>query len=208
MTTEMTITVTGRRRTNAWLESELAEARTDLEVAGRRIDEMSLALTRKNDMLILALDQRDRAYDDRDRANHSAREDYAEHMANEARLRSEVESLRKANGELSKINQNNFDKAARMGDIAAVLACMAAEDHPPAETVIRMSKIAAKMIIKLDDTEEVRVALKRGYAAQVDEVVNIADGIMKPEDSMDDDAFQDAVERYGAPYDFSGYNSY
>ena len=126
--------------------------------------------------------------------------------------------LEEANAQLGRANQGNFDRAARKGEVAAVLARMAAEKDSPAEAMMKFSEAAIGMDVDLIEiSEEVRNALKRGYAAKVDDAVTVANerGAMFDEEKsvsdetfLDDDAFQDAVERYGMPPDFSGYNRY
>ena len=202
------------KRLVKWLERELAEARSDLQTAGHRLDAINILLMQKNDDLVQARNERDMLRIQIQQNARRAQEDRENWI--KTRL-----VLEEANAQLGRANQGNFDRAARKGEVAAVLARMAAEKDSPAEAMMKFSEAAIGMDVDLIEiSEEVRAAFKRGYSAEVDMVVTAAneraneramfdeEKSVSDETFLDDDAFQDAVERYGMPPDFSGYNRY
>src|SRR3989344_2794004 len=193
-----------------WLERELAEARADLQIAGHRLDATNILLRQKNDELVQARSERDDAYNERDEArrncneiDHMAEVDYRDHQRTEDALLASLMQLKEANAELGTVNKRNFEKSRRNADVAAVLVShlVAVTGLAPAKIMLELFNVAVQMGVDLREaSEEVRNALKRGYAAQVDDVATAP--------PSERDMFQDVVERYGMPPDFSGYNLY
>ncbi len=179
----------------AWLERELSEARKDLGLAGERLDATRIelsevkdardaqiqglqelvvrrddALTQKNDALTRALNERDDARSERD-----------EYFRAITEARKDLRRVQEALTDLIKENRDNFNKARRKGDIAAVLAsCLiSATGEAPAETLLRFSDAAEQMDVSSDIIEDIGVALKRGYNAQVKQIIDATSAAME-----------------------------
>lgn len=174
----------GQKHSVEWLERELAEARADLRVAMERISNLEITNTRNSRDLTYVLNQRDEAYDERDEVRQRKRE-----------LSLALDRYSKENRILADTNRHNFDKSRRNADVAAVLACLLATNNSPAEAMIKISETAMKMDVSPDVLGEVKNALKRGYNAQIDEMVTTASPNErdmfeeKVDEMLDDDDF-------------------
>lgn len=202
MTTEMAVTTTvtttatktrkGRlrkptRRLVCQLERELDQVR---ESNRQTVASLSSVLTRKSDELIVALNERDEARNQRDVAKSDAFTvrrlavaDCEEHEQAERELRGDLSRLQAAHDELARnyrelyeLNQHNFDKAERYSDVAAVLASVIVSetDEGPKKTMKRFISTAIRMGVSPEVLNDAEAAVMRGFAAQIKEASVIA----------------------------------
>ena len=72
--------------------------------------------------------------------------------------------------DLREENHKNVAKARRHGDAAAVLACLLAGTDTPFNLMMRLSEASDRMAIPSDILDEIKIALKRGYAAEIEHI--------------------------------------
>ncbi len=174
--------VSGRRKRKptarlvAQLERELAQAREDARFANARLSETSASLTRRTEVLTIALNERDEAREERDYSRRWARDDAAAYDRRESELRKDLRRIRDANADLCEKNRDNFDKAYRNGEVAAVLACLVAATNSPADAMLKFTQTAEQMGVSPEVLEVTQTALKRGYTAQVEQTITALAG--------------------------------
>ena len=169
------------RRLVARLERELAEAVRNIDNFRFQLNDVGSLLSLKSDELRQALNERDEARDDRDEAIrryheyvHQMKFERDHHESIETKLNQNLRFAINANEELKRTNLQNFDRAQRNSDVAAALACLVAATSTPLEALLKLTDTAIQMGMSEVVVKEIRTALKRGFAAEVDRVMEIA----------------------------------
>lgn len=158
-----------RKPTTRWvnqLQRELGQVRDDLDFCEGELERVKAELAQKSDDLTLALNKRDDAREDRDLARKDATEIFDLRQAN----CEELIQVRSDIAELADRNRENFDKAYRNAEVAAVLAkvIIAETDEGPIATMKRFITSAGQMGISPEILDEVKNALARGFLAQME----------------------------------------
>lgn len=126
-------------------------------------------LKQKSDALTQALNERDVFREELDSTRRWVR-DYERSISE---LRKDLRRLSEANANLTERNQENLKNASRNGDVAAVLASILAATNTPADVMLKFAETADHVGIAPDDIlDEVQIALKRGYAMQVEHAIS------------------------------------
>jgi hypothetical protein len=190
VTKETTGRTAGRRRRKpkpttrlvARLERELGLARSevDLVILAMETDaNQALKLLRlRNDELMQALNEHDNARGERDLAISqlkSARESCVRLMGEVSELSRDLRRIHEAHSDLAGRTHESQEKAYRNGEVAAVLAsCLVeATGEDPLGIMNRFAEAAERMGVSPEVLAECETALKRGYNAQIEQVINI-----------------------------------
>ena len=169
------------KRLVAQLERELAEALSandklmaEVDRCARSLDQRRDELTNLNIYCDKVVNERDRFRIERDDSSRWARENDDIRMREMREFCNELGQVQAENDELRRMNQNNFDKAVRTADVAAVLASRLIEntDEGPVKIMVNFGKMIQQMNLTQNVLDEVESVLLRGYSAQVKQIAD------------------------------------